>query len=233
MMPELDGFAVASRIRELPGCRHMVLLMLTSSGQLGDGARCRSLGIDRYLIKPVKQADLLDAMLTALGSRSPVPKPAPEPSRAAEVAPCRALDILLVEDNAINQKLVERMLQPLGHRVTTAADGRAALAVLARDRFDLILMDVQLPLMDGFEATAAIRAAERDTGGHVPIVAMTAHAMKGDRERCLSAGMDAYVAKPVDRHELLATLAQFAPPPGASAAVPSAAESKPAPDLAP
>jgi CheY-like chemotaxis protein len=125
---------------------------------------------------------------------------------------CRPLRILLVEDNLVNQKLVTRMLEPQGHVVTVTENGRAALAALERGRFELVLMDVQMPEMDGFETTAAIRARERDTGEHVAVVAMTAHAMKGDRERCLAAGMDAYVAKPVDRREVLETIARLAPP---------------------
>jgi two-component system sensor histidine kinase/response regulator len=210
MMPELDGFTVAERIRALPHTADVALLMLTSSGQLGDATRCRSLRIDDYLIKPIKQSDLLDAILNAVGSRAPVAEPMPSP--AVDVVACRPLQVLLVEDNAVNQKLVQRMLKPLGHTVTVADNGRAAVAAFEQQRFDLVLMDVQMPEMDGFEATGAIRASECASGDHIPIIAMTAHAMKGDRERCLGAGMDAYIAKPVDRRELLATLARFASP---------------------
>jgi CheY-like chemotaxis protein len=223
-MPDMDGFAVAERIRAMPETARLPILMLTSSGQLGELARCRTIGIDSYLIKPIKQSDLLDAMLTVLGSRSaevePAPPPAPE-ELAGEAASPRPLRVLLVEDNLVNQKLVTRMLEPRGHQVTVAGTGRAALAALERDRFDLVLMDVQMPEMDGFEATAAIRAAERDTGEHMIVIAMTAHAMKGDRERCLAAGMDAYVAKPVDRRELLDLITRMAPapPPAHAAAV--------------
>jgi two-component system, sensor histidine kinase and response regulator len=217
-MPELDGFAVAARIRAIPETAHVALLMLTSSGQLGS-AHYQSLGIDGHLIKPIKQSDLLDAILTALGSRAPCAEPVGPP--AGDLPPCRPLRVLLVEDNVVNQKLVERMLQPLGHTVVVAGNGRVALATLDRERFDLVLMDVQMPEMDGFEATAAIRTSERSTGAHITIVAMTAHAMKGDRERCLASGMDAYIAKPIDRRELVAIIARFAPPedlaPGAAA----------------
>jgi signal transduction histidine kinase/DNA-binding response OmpR family regulator len=216
MMPDMDGFAVAERIRAMSETARLPILMLTSSGQLGELARCRTIGIDSYLIKPIKQSDLLDAMLTVLGTRSaevgPAPPPA-EPALSGEAAHSRPLRVLLVEDNLVNQKLVTRMLEPHGHQVTVAGTGRAALAALERDRFDLVLMDVQMPEMDGFEATAAIRAAEQDTGEHMIVIAMTAHAMKGDRERCLAAGMDAYVAKPVDRRELLELIARMAPAP--------------------
>jgi signal transduction histidine kinase/DNA-binding response OmpR family regulator len=211
MMPELDGFAVAECIRTAPETARLPVLMLTSSGQLGETARCRTLGVDGYLIKPIKQSDLLDAILTALGNRSAEVEPVP--LRAADATAMRPLRVLLAEDNLVNQKLVTRMLEPHGHVVEVAANGRAALEALERAAFDLVLMDVQMPEMDGFEATAAIRAAERSSGAHLPIIAMTAHAMKGDRERCLAAGMDAYLAKPVERRELLEVLAQVAPPP--------------------
>ena len=211
MMPELDGFAVAERIRANQETARIPVLMLTSSGELGEIARSRALGIGSYLIKPIKQSDLLDAILNVLGSHTAEVASVPAP--AVEIAVCRPLRILLAEDNAINQKVVTRMLEPRGHTIQVVGNGRLALFALQRERFDLVLMDVQMPEMDGFEATAAIRARERETGDHVVIIAMTAHAMKGDRERCLRAGMDAYVAKPVERKELLATLARLAPPP--------------------
>jgi len=219
MMPELDGFAVAARIRANPETARMPVLMLTSSCQLGEIARCQALGIDGHLIKPIKQSDLLDAILKVFGARAAAAEPALERSDSAPT--CRSLRLLLVEDNVVNQKLVSRMLEPQGHSVTVAGNGRLALAALERESFDLVLMDVQMPEMDGFEATAAIRAGESATGAHIAIIAMTAHAMKGDRERCLASGMDAYVAKPVDRRELLEVMARFAPaePQAASVAV--------------
>ena len=202
MMPQLDGFAVAERIRAGAGVSTMPIVMLTSSGQLGDIARCREVGIDDYLTKPINQSELLESILRALGTRQGLP----QPTVAAPAANGQRLHILLVEDNAVNQKLGQRLLQRLGHDVALADDGAQALAVLAERDFDVVLMDVQMPGMDGFEATAAIRAGEREHGGHVPIVAMTAHAMKGDRERCLAAGMDDYVPKPVDPAGLRAAL---------------------------
>jgi CheY-like chemotaxis protein len=207
MMPELDGFAVAQQVRRRPDLAATPIVMLTSSGQLGDIARCREIGIDDYLTKPINQSELLASMLRALGSRPGLPLAASAP--AAADAP--HLRILLVEDNAVNQKLGQRLLQRLGHDVTLADDGAQALAVLCDDQFNAVLMDVQMPGMDGFEATAAIRARERAQGGHVPIIAMTAHAMKGDRERCLAAGMDDYVTKPIDAAGLRAALERAVP----------------------
>jgi len=173
-------------------------MMLTSSGRSGDPARCRALGIRTYLTKPVRQADLFDA-ICALMQPEPTPE-TPKPLRALPaVSPVR---VLVAEDNLVNQRVVERLLSGRGHLVTVANNGREAVMQFAQGRFDIILMDVQMPEMGGFDATAEIRAAERVSGGHVPIVALTAHAMSGDRERCLAAGMDAYLSKPIDRLQL-------------------------------
>jgi two-component system, sensor histidine kinase and response regulator len=220
MMPEMDGFGLAEAIRQRPDAAEATLMMLSSAGSFGDASRCRELGITTYLTKPIKQSELLDAIMTALGARvdrssalahprpgsalgpakaGPVPRRAPSAERQAPRAK-RALRILLAEDNAVNQRLAVRLLEKWGHTVVVAGNGREALAALGREPFDLVLMDVQMPEMGGFEATAAIREQERGT--HLPIVAMTAHAMKGDRERCLSVGMDGYVSKPLQPHEL-------------------------------
>ncbi|MEO8602174.1 MAG: response regulator [bacterium] len=207
MMPELDGFSTAERIRRTPAISAAPIVMLTSSGELGDLARCREVGIDGYLTKPINQSELLTAILRALGARQNVPVPEPgERSIGAE----RPLHILLVEDNPVNQKLARRLLERAGHTIIVADDGAQAVALSAATRFDLVMMDVQMPIMDGFEATAAIRARERAHGGHVPILAMTAHAMTGDRERCLAAGMDDYVTKPIDAAGLRAALERTA-----------------------
>src|SRR5205823_6328444 len=131
---------------------------------------------------------------------------------ATPALPRRRLRVLLAEDNAVNQKLMVRLLEKWGHQVTVAANGQEALAATEREPFDLVLMDVQMPEVGGFEATAAIRAREKQTGGHLPVVAMTAHAMEGDRERCLAAGMDDYLPKPIQAHELLAVLGRAVPP---------------------
>ncbi|HUY32227.1 MAG TPA: response regulator [Pirellulales bacterium] len=200
MMPGMDGFTLVRRIQEHKEYTGATIIMLSSAE--GSAARAEELRIAASLMKPIKQSELFDAIMTSLGvslrrddTAAPVAGPA-----APEFG--RVLKLLLAEDNAVNQKLVVRLLEKRGHQVTIAGNGREALAVLERDRFDLVLMDVQMPEMSGFEATAAIRQGERTTGRHMPIVAMTAHAMKGDRERCLEAGMDDYIAKPVQAREL-------------------------------
>lgn len=202
-MPEMDGFSLAERIRQDPRLAGATIMMLTSAGQRGDVARCRELGIAVYLVKPIRQSELLEAILAAMG-RTPVAREQETVIHRHTLRENRQrLEILLVEDNAVNQQLVTRLLEKRGHRVTVASDGREALARLRNSRFDLALMDVQMPVMDGFKATAAIRQRERTTGSHLPIIAMTAHAMEGDRDRCLAAGMDAYISKPVRGDELI------------------------------
>lgn len=200
-MPEMDGFALTERVIQHPKLGHSTVMMLTSSGQGGDAARCRKLGVAAYLTKPIRQAELRQAILRALGSapatgaREEIPAAARNSSEMKPAA--AALHILLAEDNPVNQQLALRLLEKRGHSVTLAQNGREALARLGQHVFDLVLMDVQMPEMDGFEAAAAIREQEHKTGGHIPIIAMTAHAMKGDEKRCLEAGMDAYIAKPI------------------------------------
>jgi CheY-like chemotaxis protein/nitrogen-specific signal transduction histidine kinase/HPt (histidine-containing phosphotransfer) domain-containing protein len=220
MMPGVDGFALAEQIKREPALAQTALLMLTSSGQPEEAARCRALGIDAYQMKPVKQPDLLDGILAAL--RLSLQRPGP--ARSAAPAAGRPLRILLAEDNVVNQKLATRILEQQGHAVTVAADGKAALAALGRQRYDVVLMDMEMPEMGGLEATVRIRALEKGAGRHVPIIAMTANAMKGDRERCLEAGMDGYVAKPIQPAELweaLHTLVPVAPGGKAAAAAPA------------
>jgi two-component system sensor histidine kinase/response regulator len=182
--------------------------MLSSADHTSDAARCRQLGVARYLVKPIKQSDLLDSILSVLPEPLPPPSP-PAPAGAAPAPappPARPLRVLLAEDHPVNQRLALRLLQKAGHGVVVANNGVEALAALGRESFDVVLMDVQMPEMGGLEATAAIRAAEAGTGRHQVIVAMTAHAMKGDRERCLAAGMDGYVAKPIQSRELWAEI---------------------------
>jgi CheY-like chemotaxis protein len=211
-MPEMDGFTVAEQIKRDPELDDTVILMLTSAGQPGDAARCRALGVAAYLTKPVKQADLARAIGKGLGiADAAEPRPADAPRTTGE----RPLRILLAEDSLVNQKLVLRLLEKHGHAVTVAGTGREALAALERQRFDVVLMDVQMPEMDGFEATHALRLREATTGGRVPVIAMTAYAMKGDRERCLEAGMDAYVSKPIGAAELFGALEAVLPRPAA------------------
>jgi two-component system, sensor histidine kinase and response regulator len=205
-MPELDGFALAERIRRRRSLAATRLLMLTSGPRPGDERRAMALGVSSYLIKPVKQSDLLDRMLEALEDR-----PTGALARALEGPKGRRLRVLVAEDNPVNQKVAAGLLERAGHRTVIVENGRQALAALASASFDLVLMDVQMPELDGLETTAAIRERERGTGRRVPIVALTAHAMKGDAERCLAAGMDAYLAKPLQPSELVATIARLTP----------------------
>jgi CheY-like chemotaxis protein len=201
-MPAMDGFVLAQRIRssaELADSK--VILMLSSPGQRTGGTRWRELGIVSYVMKPVSRVTLANALLRALDTGSQGVEGGlasqSQPLSVAEPPPSVALRILLAEDNQINQLVARRLLEKQGHTVTIAGNGHEAVKLLDREDFDLVLMDVQMPEMDGFEATAAIRVKETGTGRHIPIVAMTAHAMKGDEERCLQAGMDSYVPKPV------------------------------------
>jgi PAS domain S-box-containing protein len=210
LMPDMDGFALAERIKHDPELAGTIIMMLTSSGLRGDVARCRKLGIAAYLIKPVRQSELVDAILSLLGQASR--ERADVITRHSLREARRKLRILLAEDNLVNQALVVGLLKKTGHTVVVAGHGKEALATLDEGgpgAFDLVLMDVQMPKMDGFEAASVIRKKERGTGTHLPIIAMTAHAMKGDRERCLAAGMDDYLSKPVKREELLDTIERY------------------------
>jgi signal transduction histidine kinase/DNA-binding response OmpR family regulator len=203
-MPEMSGFDLAARIQKDPGLARTAILMLTSDQQRDDASRCRELGIAAYLVKPVRQAELYQAILSALKLR-PIIEEAQLPALAVNPSANtsnRPLNILLVEDNVINHTLAKRILGKRGHTVTLATSGAEALAAMEARSFDLVLMDVQMPGMDGFQATAIIRTRELALGRHTPIMAMTAHAMKGDRQRCLQAGMDGYVSKPINLTEL-------------------------------
>ncbi len=210
-MPDMDGFTLAERIRNDSRLAGATVMMLTSAGQRGDAARCRQLGIVAYLVKPIKQSELLEAILTALGKRPPEREPASLITRHSLREARQKLRILLAEDNAVNRELAVRLLEKRGHSVVTARNGREALATLEAQPFDLVLMDVQMPEVDGFEATRLIREKEKTSGGHLPIVAITAHAMKGDRDRCLEAGMDGYVSKPIEPRTLIETIEGLVP----------------------
>jgi len=210
-MPEMDGFELAEQIKQNPQLAGATIMMLTSAGQRGDAARCRELGIAVYLIKPIRQSELLEAILAALG-KSPAKERATVITRHTLRENRRKLQILLAEDNVVNQQLAVRVLEKHGHTVAVAANGSEALGLLKSSRFDLVLMDVQMPTMDGFQATAAIRKEEEATAKHVPIIAMTAHAMAGDRERCLAAGMDDYVAKPIKVDDLFEAIEKLCRP---------------------
>jgi len=209
MMPEMDGFSVAEEIKKNCLLAGATILMLSSADSANDAGRCREIGVARYLRKPIKQSDLLDAILIALGSVSLQASTARASHESQSTA--GGIKVLLAEDNEVNQALGVKILTKRGHLVEVVGNGKEALESLERQEFDVILMDVQMPEMDGLAATAAIRAREQGTSRHIPIVALTAHAMKGDRERCLEAGMDAYVAKPLRADELLATLARLVP----------------------
>ncbi|MGO9274210.1 MAG: response regulator [Terriglobia bacterium] len=208
-MPGMDGFELADEIRRNPGLSGASIMMLTSAGQRGDAARCREVGLEGYLTKPVGQVELRDAILRVTGSKRREAKPALVTRHSLREE--KRLRILLAEDNAVNQKLAARLLEKQGHHVTIAGNGREALEQLEKQGFDLVLMDIQMPEMDGFEATAAIREREKRTARHVPVIAMTAHAMQGDRERCLAAGMDGYVSKPIKLQELIGVIENCSP----------------------
>jgi PAS domain S-box-containing protein len=212
-MPVMDGFTLMQRIGENPGLSTSTIIMLTSACRQGDAQRCLELGATAYLLKPVRQTELREALAKALVAREPKKAMHTIARRPADDArePAGVLRVLLAEDNAVNQRLAVRLLEKRGHHVVLAANGREALEAIGRENFDLVLMDVQMPDMDGFEATAAIRQNEHSSGTHLPIIALTAHAMKGDRERCLAAGMDGYLAKPIHPEELDHVLYKFAP----------------------
>ncbi|MGB4780538.1 response regulator, partial [Candidatus Methylomirabilis sp.] len=214
-MPEMDGFSLAATIQQQSEERVPTILMLNSIDQPGDIARCRNLGVSTYVVKPVTPSELWDAMMMALGKEGLATKVAAkiEQGQNGEGSPIpvtgRRRRILLAEDNPVNQLLAVRLLEKEGHSVSVAGTGLQALAALEQEPFDLILMDVQMPEMDGFEATAAIRTLEQVSGRHIPIVALTAHAIKGDRDRCLEAGMDEYLSKPLQAEALFSMIARI------------------------
>ena len=210
-MPEMDGFAVAERISQDPRYNGVKLVMLTSAGQRQDVARCHKLGISAYLNKPIKQSELFDVISNVVG-QAVAEKPGASIRHRKDLPAHRGLHVLLAEDNSVNQLVAKRILEKLGHRVTVVSNGREAVSAVKADKFDLIAMDVQMPEMDGLDATKAIRAREETTGRHIPIIAITAHAMKGDSERCLAAGMDAYTSKPIRSRELEQAIAQVISP---------------------
>src|SRR2546426_9937111 len=202
-MPDQDGFELATAVRADRALTATRLLILTSAGQRGDGERCRQLGIQGYLTKPISRADLVEALGTVLAG-SPLASAATLVTRHTIAESRRSLQILLAEDNLVNQQVAVAMLLKRGHTVDTVNNGREAVAAVRRRAYDVVLMDIQMPEMDGVEATAAIRSLPH--GKDLPIVALTAHALSGERENCLARGMTGYLAKPFKAHELFAVL---------------------------
>jgi CheY-like chemotaxis protein len=209
-MPDLDGFQVAAAIGSRPELSGATIMMLSSGGEYGDSARCRELGIAAYLTKPVRQSDLFDSISRVVDGVVAARVGHTLSGAAAAERAGKPLAVLLAEDNVVNQRVAVGLLTRRGHQVTVAANGVETLAAWEQQPFDVILMDVQMPEMSGLEASQAIRSRERGSGRHVRIVAMTAHAMTGDRERCLAAGMDAYVSKPIDPASLFAAIEEGA-----------------------
>jgi two-component system, sensor histidine kinase and response regulator len=218
-MPHLDGFMVAERIHGNPGVQGVTILMLTSAERSSDIRRCRELGLAAYLVKPVMQKELRATVIQVLAGTSGLGE---RRLKVAAPEPELPLRILLAEDNVVNQRVAVSLLSRLGHEVTVAPDGRAAIEAYRGQGFDLILMDVQMPVLSGYDATRAIRQLEQATGTRIPIIAMTARVMKGDRERCLEAGMDDYLSKPIQGKLVMEvirrTLSALSPLPGAAGA---------------
>jgi signal transduction histidine kinase/DNA-binding response OmpR family regulator len=219
-MPDEDGFSLAQKIRHDPYLAGAAVMMLSSSDMQTDCVRCRDLGIQAYLVKPVARTELRDAVLKALAI---APRPDRRLPEMDAPEPVTMLRVLLAEDNVINQKLAVRILEKRGYSVVVAGDGLRAMEEFRKQRFDLALMDIQMPFMNGLEVAAAIRVIERETGGRLPIIALTAHAMKGDMDRCLEAGMDDYLSKPINTVELFRKLDQLSRRPSQELTIASAA----------
>jgi two-component system, sensor histidine kinase and response regulator len=203
-MPMMDGFTFIEKVRQRPELSAATIMMLTSAGHRGDAARCQELGVAGYLLKPIRQTELREAIARVLGEqeRKMESRLVTRYSVQGAGEATAGLRVLLAEDNAVNQRLAMRLLEKRGHQVKVANNGREALETLEKEQFDLVLMDVQMPEMDGFEATAAIREKEKESKQRLPVIALTAHAMKGDRQKCLAAGMDGYLSKPIRPQEL-------------------------------
>jgi two-component system, sensor histidine kinase and response regulator len=213
-MPNVDGFSLLELIRQKPELSPAVVMMLTSCGQRSDIERCRRLGITSYLLKPIRRAELLSTISAAVDKS--VPAALCVQPRNRPRTPGKRLHILLAEDNVINQRVATRALEKMGHSVVVANDGRDVLSLLPSEHFDLIFMDIQMPELDGITTTVRVREAERLTNAHIPIIAMTAHAMTADQERCRQAGMDGYVAKPISAGQLRAAITLAVPAWGGS-----------------
>ncbi|MDQ2731408.1 MAG: response regulator, partial [Armatimonadota bacterium] len=214
MMPEMDGFGLAEAIKNDSLLADTALIMLSSAGQRTDAVRCQEIGVAAYLVKPARQSLLLETIDSVMGFSIPPEDLAGDAIIQSAGAATQKLHVLLAEDHPVNQRLAVRVLEKHGHSIVVAGNGKQALEALEREHFDVVLMDVQMPEMDGLDATRNIRRREAGTGDHIPILAMTAHAMKGDRERCLDAGMDGYLSKPLRAKELLKEMDRLHPAPG-------------------
>jgi CheY-like chemotaxis protein len=203
-MPELDGFEVAEKIRSHTSPEESKLMLVTAHGERGDAARCRSIGIEGYLRKPIKRSTLRQGLLDVLGMPAEAAHERKLVTRYTIKETGRR--VLLGEDNLVNQRLAVKLLEKRGYSVVVANNGREVLDTLERETFDLVLMDMQMPVLNGLEASALIREKEKASGEHIRIIALTANAMNGDRERCVAAGMDGYLSKPIRMEELMAVL---------------------------
>ena len=210
-MPEMDGFKLCEKIRDNPQTANLTIMMLSSAARSQDAIRCRELGVAAYLTKPINPRQLRIAIGSVFGGRHEAANHGSLASEAQQLGAGRRLRILLAEDNVVNQEIAVTLLTKRGHSVVVANDGQQALSTLDKEVFDLVLMDVQMPVMGGLEASTAIRKRERNTGRHIPIIAMTAHAMKGDREKCLGAGMDGYISKPISVKALMQAIEAVSP----------------------
>jgi CheY-like chemotaxis protein len=211
-MPGMDGFGLCQRIRHRPELSQTAIVMLTSARHQEDAEHCRRIGIRACLLKPIRQSELRQAILRLLSeNQQRNPKDSPASAAPGPEAQQRKLRVLLAEDNTVNQRLASRLLEKKGYHVEVAGNGCAALRALERENYDVVLMDVQMPEMDGMEATATIREKERRTGRHQVVIALTAHAVKDDLERCLAAGMDDYLVKPIRPRDLYELLARYEP----------------------
>jgi two-component system sensor histidine kinase/response regulator len=241
-MPGMSGFDVAEALVGRPQLIGSTVMLLTSGGQRGDASRCKALGVGGYLVKPVSQSELFDAIVLTRAEHERVTRPAPlddpqAPPPEAQLITRHSVNesrlhykVLLVEDNPVNQKLAIRLLEKMGHAVTLAQNGQEALDLSAKNHFDLVLMDMQMPVMGGVEATQALRRREEESigGWRLPVIAMTANAMQGDREMCLQAGMDGYVSKPVNTAHMVAEMDRVLGTSAAARAAPAGGSREPA-----
>ena len=206
-MPEADGFTLAGRVKRNPALAKTKIIMLTSAVNRSDFDRCRKLRVAAHLNKPVKQSELLDAIVTIFAKRMRAPKAVKGSARPDRLS--RRLNVLVAEDNPVNQQLMVELLRRRGYTTKLAHNGKAAVQALSKEKFDVVLMDIQMPVMGGLDAAAAIRKSEAESGGHIPIIATSAHAMATDREAATKAGMDAYLVKPIRATDLYETIRNF------------------------